>query len=155
MATLRLSSHNSARFEDMATAKPPFKDPDVKARFASFPPPARRGLLALRRLIFETAETTPGVGALEETLKWGQPAYLTPETKSGSTIRLGLPKQGGFALYTHCQTTILSDFRSLFPDDFVYEGNRAVHFQDGETPSPEKLTLLIRFALTYHLKQRA
>lgn len=139
----------------MTAAKPPFKDPDVEARFASFPQPARRGLLALRRLIFETAETTPGVGALEETLKWGQPAYLTRETKSGSTIRLGLPKQGGFALYTHCQTTILSDFRSLFPDDFVYEGNRAIHFQDGEEPSPEKLTLLIRLALTYHLKRRA
>ncbi len=141
--------------ENMAEAKPPFKDPDVKAKFASFPEPARTGLVTLRNLIFETAETTPKVGALEEALKWGQPAYLTPETKSGSTIRLGLPKQGGFAIYTHCQTTILSDFRSIFPDDFVYEGNRAIHFKDGEVLSLEKLRLLIRWALTYHLKRRA
>ncbi len=135
-------------------AKPPFEDPDVEARFRSFPEPARRGLLTLRGLIFETAESTPEVGALEETLKWGQPAYLTPQTGSGSTIRLGLPKQGGFAIYTHCQTTILSDFRSLFPDDFAYEGNRAVRFKDGEALPLDKLRLLIHRALTYHLKRR-
>jgi len=138
----------------MAEAKPPFKDPDVEAKFASFPEPARTGLLTLRSLIFETAETTLNVGALEETLKWGQPAYLTPETKSGSTIRLGLPKRGGFAIYTHCQTTILSDFRSIFPDDFAYEENRAIHFKDSEALSLEKLRLLIHSALTYHLKRR-
>ena len=135
-------------------AEPPFKDPDVAARFASFPDPTRQGLLTLRRLIYETAETTPKVGRLEETLKWGQPAYLTPHSKSGSTIRLGLPKCGGFAIYTHCQTSILADFRTQFPDDFVYEGNRAIHFRDGEALPLEKLRLLVRHALTYHLKRR-
>lgn len=138
----------------MTKAKPPFKDPAVEATFAGFPPRSRRGLLTLRRLIFETAVATPCVGALQETLKWGQPAYLTPETRSGSTIRLGLPKQGDFALYTHCQTSIIADFQSLFPDDFVYEGNRALLFEDGEALPLEKLRLLIRGALTYHLKQR-
>lgn len=138
----------------MIEAKPPFEDPDVETKFAWFPEPARAGLLTLRSLIFETAETTPGVGELEETLKWGQPAYLTPETKSGSTIRLGLPKQGGFAIYTHCRTTIIPDFQSIFPDDFVYEGNRAIHFEDSEALPLEKLRLLIRSALTYHLKRR-
>ncbi|WP_420347196.1 DUF1801 domain-containing protein [Pelagibius sp.] len=137
------------------TGKPPFKDRNVEAAFAAFPQPARRGLLALRALIFETAAATPGVGALEETLKWGQPAYLTPETKAGSTLRLGLPKDGGFALYAHCQTTIVSDFRSLFPDAFAYEGNRAVRFDEGAALPREELTLLIRSALTYHLKKRA
>ena len=110
--------------------------------------------MTLRDLIFETAEKTPGVGALDETLKWSQPAYLTSETKSGSTIRLGLPKQGGFAIYTHCQTSILSDFRNVFPDDFVYDGNRAIQFREGEAPASETLELLIRNALTYHLNRR-
>ena len=136
----------------MTHALPPFESPAVAAAYESFPAPEREGMLALRRLIFETAAETPGVGVLEETLKWGQPAYLTPDTKAGSTIRLGLPKQGGFALYTHCQTTLIGDFRSLFPDDFQYEGNRAVHFKAG-TPLPlDQLRLLIRSALTYHLK---
>lgn len=132
-------------------ANPPFKDSSVEAMFNAFPQPARTGLLALRSLIFETAAVTPDVGALQETLKWGQPAYLTPQTKSGSTIRLGLPKIGGFAIYTHCQTTILSDFQIMFPDDFVYEGNRAIQFKDSDALALDKLRMLIRSALTYHL----
>lgn len=136
-------------------AKPPFEDSEVEARFASFPEAARRGLLTLRGLIFETAAANPEVGALAETLKWGQPAYLTPETRSGSTLRLGLPRQGGFAIYTHCQTTILSEFRDLFPDDFVYEGNRAIHFAEGAALPLDQLRLLVHRALTYHLERRA
>jgi len=67
----------------------PFDDPNVARRFASFPQDLRAPLLDLREMIFDIAQKTPGVGAIEETLKWGQPAYLTPVTKSGSTIRLG------------------------------------------------------------------
>ena len=136
----------------MTHARPPFENPAVAAAYESFPAPQREGLLTVRRLIFETAAETPGVGTLEETLKWGQPAYLTPKTRSGSTIRLGLPKQGGFALYAHCQTTIIPDFRNLFPDEFDYEGNRAVHFKDAASLSLDPLRLLVRSALTYHLK---
>ena len=136
----------------MTHAIPPFGNPAVAATYESFPPPLREGLLTVRKLIFETAAETPGVGTLEETVKWGQPAYLTPETKSGSTIRLGLPKQGGFALYAHCQTTIIPDFRNLFPDEFHYEGNRAVHFKEGALLPLDPLRLLVRSALTYHLK---
>lgn len=83
----------------------------------------------------------------------GQPAYLT-QTKSGSTIRLGLPKTGGFAIYTHCQTSIIPEFRSLFPDDYAYEGTRAVHFGSASELDPDQLSLLIRSALTYHQKRR-
>ena len=133
---------------------PPFQSALVAEKFASFPTATRDGLLALRHLIFETAEATPGVGALEETLKWGQPAYLTPQTKSGSTLRLGRPKHGGFALYTHCQTTLLSEFKALFPVEFDYEGVRAIRFKDGEPIPLDKLRLLVSRALTYHLKPR-
>jgi hypothetical protein len=134
-------------------ASPPFQDTAVAEKFATFPEPARTQLLNLRRLIFETAAALPEVGKLEETLKWGQPAYLTPQTKSGSTIRLGLPKQGGFALYAHCQTTILSEFQSIFPHDFSYEGNRAVLFTADKKVDLEKVRLLVHRALTYHLKR--
>ncbi len=129
----------------------PFDDPKVASVFDNFPKADRKGLLKLRALIFETAAQTRGVGQLNETLKWGQPAYLTPVSKSGSTIRLGLPKTGGFAIYTNCQTTILSEFQHLFPDGFSYEGNRAIHFDPGDELPLDKLELLIRRALTYHL----
>ena len=127
---------------------PPFQSSAVEAAFDAFPEPARGNLLALRNLIFEVAAETPGVGAIEETLKWGQPAYLTSDTKSGTTIRLGVPKTGGSALFTHCQTTVMSDFRTLFPGEFAFDGNRAVLFD--APPDIEKVRLLIRHALTYH-----
>ena len=47
----------------------------VEAVFRAYPKPVKAKLLALRRLIFDTARATEGVGALEETLKWGQPSY--------------------------------------------------------------------------------
>ena len=131
---------------------PTFDDPNVERIFESFPEDARKGLLKLRELIFEVAARTKGVGRVEETLKWGQPAYLTSTSKSGSTIRLGRPKQGGYAIYTHCQTSILSEFRAIFPDDFTYEGNRAIHFQSEVELPLDKLAWLIKRALTYHLK---
>lgn len=129
-----------------------FADKRVEAVFDSVNTTQKQGLLRLRELILTTAANTSGVGPIQETLKWGQPAYLTAETKAGSTIRLGLPKTGGFAIYTHCQTSILSEFQTMFPDEFVFEGNRAIHFAEDEDLSVDKLELLVRRALTYHLK---
>ncbi len=45
-------------------------------------------LLFLRELIYDTAARIEGVGPLEEALKWGQPSFLTSESKSGSLIRV-------------------------------------------------------------------
>jgi len=70
----------------------PFQNPAVAEVFAVCPPGMRRKLLALRRLIFETAAKIDGVGEIEETLKWGEPAYLMAETRSGSTVRVGWNK---------------------------------------------------------------
>jgi hypothetical protein len=61
----------------------------VAAAFSIFPAGVRARLLEVRELIFETAADIKGVGPLTETLKWGEPAYLTQATGSGSTIRLG------------------------------------------------------------------
>ncbi|MCK0139851.1 DUF1801 domain-containing protein [Aliiroseovarius sp. F47248L] len=136
----------------MPDTSPPFPNTAVADVFASFPEDAHSGLLTFRNLIFATANETSGVGRIEETLKWGQPAYLTPDSKSGTTIRLGVPKSGGFAVYVHCQTTLISEFRSLFPDDFAYDGNRAILFEEGQALPVDPLRLFIKNALTYHLK---
>ena len=55
----------------------PFDNAAVAQAFAAYPPAMRRKLLALRELIFKTAASTKGVGKLEETLRWGEPAYIT------------------------------------------------------------------------------
>ena len=55
----------------------PFANAQVAAVFASYPPRVRKLAMYLRRIILDTAAATEGVGELEETLKWGEPAYLT------------------------------------------------------------------------------
>jgi hypothetical protein len=133
-----------------------FSDPAVEAVFAAYPGPVRAKLLALRRLIFETARRTAGVGRLEETLKWGQPSYLTPETKSGSTIRIDQlkPAAGGYAVYFHCQTDLVETFRELYPTEFSYGGNRSILLNaDQNVPEPA-LRHCVALALTYHRNKR-
>ena len=63
--------------------RPAFSNQDVRSAFDAMPEPARAALLLIRDLIFATAAATEAVGPLEETRKWGQPAYLTPATRSG------------------------------------------------------------------------
>ncbi|MDB5799854.1 MAG: hypothetical protein JWL63_793 [Rhodocyclales bacterium] len=130
----------------------PFGNAAVARTFESYPPGVREKLLALRKLIFETAASTPGVGTLEETLKWGEPAYLTSETKSGSTVRVGWkhsnPSQ--YCMYFHCQTNLVETFRTLFPNDFTFEGNRAIVFRESDVVPTDSLSFCIAAALTYH-----
>lgn len=139
------------------TAQPEFQTSDVEAVFNAYPPAVREKLLGLRRLIFDTALATEGVGPLQETLKWGQPSYLTARTKTGTTIRIdhvgSVP--GRFAMYVHCQTNLVATFRELYPDVLSYEGDRAIVFdRDDEIPE-EILRHCIALALTYHLRKRA
>ncbi len=67
---------------------PGIKNPNVAAVFKAYPSKARTKLMFLRKLIIETAAATDGAGEIEETLKWGEPSYLTSKTKSGSSIRI-------------------------------------------------------------------
>ncbi|KZY39690.1 hypothetical protein A3731_13150 [Roseovarius sp. HI0049] len=117
-----------------------------------YPPEARDGVLALRRLIFDVARGLPEIGPLDETLKWGQPAYLPRTPRTGSTLRAGLHKDAQFALFAHCQTTIISSYARAFPGWDRLDGNRAVLFDAPGQIEPERLSYLVRHALTYHLR---
>ncbi|KAJ55242.1 hypothetical protein ACMU_15925 [Actibacterium mucosum KCTC 23349] len=113
---------------------------------------AQAGLDQLRALILSTAAEMPEVGAIEETTKWGQPSFAPTRPRTGTPLRLGQPKEGGFAIYAHCATSVISDFQALFPDEFRYDGNRAVLFDTPGDIQPDKLRLLITAALRYHLR---
>jgi hypothetical protein len=130
---------------------------EVAQAFAAYPPPMRRKLLALRRLILDTAAATPGVGEIEEMLKWGEPAYLTSASKSGSTIRLGPVKSSPsqYALYFNCKTTLVDTFRTLFPVELHYEGNRAIVLEAADALPRDALAFCITAALTYHRRKSA
>lgn len=135
----------------------PFSSTSVARVFAKYPEQVRGSMLELRELVFQTAANTQGVGPIEEALKWGEPAYITSVTKSGSTVRMdwkpSKPEQ--FALYFHCQTNLVETFRTLFPQDFEFVGNRALVFKVGEPIPTDAVAFCLSASLTYHLRRKA
>jgi hypothetical protein len=134
----------------------PFQNSAVKEVFDAYPAPMRLKLMVLRQLIFDTAARTEGVGELEEALKWGEPAYLTSQSKSGSTVRFAYsPKRPlQYAMYFNCQTTLVDTFRTVFPSDFQFDGNRALVFKQADRLPKKELAWCIAEALTYHQRQQ-
>ena len=132
-----------------------FSDSAVASVFKAYPPGLRVKLMALRELVFDTAEKTAGVGRLSETLKWGQPSYLTEETGSGTTVRIDRLKTGdGYAVYFHCQSGLVGQFRELYPGTFKYEGKRAILFDTADRPPNRELAHCIALALTHHSRKK-
>lgn len=131
--------------------------PDVAITFDSYPLGARKKLMTLRELIFDVAAKTNGVGELEESLKWGEPAYVTAESKSGSTIRIAWKKARPtqYAMYFNCQTTLVDSFKTIFPTAFKFEGNRALVFDESDEVPVAALRICVEMALTYHSKSHA
>ena len=121
----------------------------VKEKFASYPEFVQDKMYTLRNLLIETARELDDVEELEETLKWGEPSYIT---KHGSTIRMdwkaSSPDQ--YAMYFHCQTRLVETFRELYPDTFTFDGNRAVLFSCMDDVAVDELKHCISIALNYH-----
>lgn len=133
-----------------------FADDNVEAVFDGYPTGVRARLLELRALIFETAQCTDGVGALDETLKWGQPSYLTAQTKSGTTVRIDRvkAKEGKYAAYFHCQSGLVPLFRELYDNELSFEGQRAIVFDINEPLPEDAVRHCVALALTHHLRKK-
>lgn len=132
------------------------ENPEVAEVFAAYPKDIKTKLMFLRQLIFDVASKTEGVGELEETLKWGQPSYLTTQSKSGSLIRIDQIKlhKGKYAMYFHCQTTLVDTFKEMYRGTFEFAGNRSIIFSENDNVPVEELSHCISMALTYHLNKR-
>lgn len=126
-------------------------NPDVLSVIDSYSDEVRAAILKLRSLIVETANTSDAVGTLEETLKWGQPSYLTIRPKSGTTVRIDRDTSdaGDYALYVNCQSSLVSEWRGLFPD-MTFGGDRSVHFRLDTALPEDDVRQMILMALTYH-----
>ena len=139
------------------TKIPDFPIPsEVEVVFDSYPNEIRSKLLFLRGLIYETAVSITNLGKIEETLKWGEPSYLTPQSKLGSTIRLGWkasnPEQ--YSIFFKCTANLVPAFQEKFPQTFNLGGKRSIDFDiDTEVPITE-LKQCIALALTYHRNKK-
>ncbi len=125
---------------------------EVEEVFNSYPKHMRQKLMSLRQLVLDTSSESEEIGALEETLKWGEPSYLT---KSGSTIRMGWKKStpDQFALYFHCKTKLIDTFKELYSDKLKFAGNRAIVFHLSDEIPIDQVKHCIFLSLTYHRRK--
>ncbi|AOM39841.1 DUF1801 domain-containing protein [Xenorhabdus hominickii] len=130
-----------------------FQSNAVHSVFNHYPERYKKLLLTLRALIFDVASKTEGVGSMTETLKWGQPSYLTLETGSGTTIRLDRFGDSHVAIFFHCQTTLVDTFRTLFPE-LNYSKNRAIVLDPKADLPTDELSICIEMSLTYKLRKK-
>ena len=124
-------------------------DPRVNDVFANYPDFVRDKLQHLRELVIETAEETEGVAVLEETLKWGEPSFVT---KNGSTLRMDWKEKtpDQYAMYFQCTSRLVNTFRLVFDHKFQYEGKRAIVFELNQKIPELELKECIKASLTYH-----
>jgi hypothetical protein len=125
------------------------RNPKVKGVFNNYPDLVKLQMLHLRELVLSAATEVEGLEQLEETLKWGEPSYLT---KYGSTVRIDwkakTPEQ--YAIYFKCTSLLVPTFKALYKNKFNFEGNRAIVFKLNEKIPEAELKHCISMALTYH-----
>jgi len=124
-------------------------NPEVEAVFNNYPEQVREKMLKLRRLILETANEEEHILEIEETLKWGEPAYLT---KTGSTIRIDWKEKNPdqYAIYFKCTSKLVPTFKALYSDFFTFEGNRAIVFKMNDRIPEIEVKNCIATGLSYH-----
>ena len=111
----------------------------------NWPANAQKKARVLRELIY----TCAGEREVEESLKWGEPSYVTAK---GSAVRIGWKKSSPdtINLYFNCQSKLVDTFKEVYPDDLTFEGNRAILLPlQGKLPD-KTLKHCLSLALDYH-----
>jgi len=120
----------------------------VKQKFETYPSNIKQKLLVLRETILLIAGEL-SLMDLQETLKWGEPSYMT---KRGSTIRFDWkekhPQQ--FCIYFNCKTSLVNTFKELYSDTLKFDGNRAIVIDINESIAWAELKHCIKLSLRYH-----
>lgn len=125
-------------------------DPRVNAIFENYPDFVRDKMQYLRELVIETAGEMENTKGLEETLKWGEPSFVT---KNGSTLRMDWKEKypDQYAIYFQCTSRLVDTFRLIYDQKFQFEGKRAIVFRLNQKIPELELKECIKAALRYHL----
>lgn len=124
-------------------------DPRVDSVFANYPDFVRDKMQYLRKLVIEMAEEMKDVTVLEETLKWGEPSFIT---KNGSTLRMDWKEKtpDQYAMYFQCTSRLIDTFRLTYDHKFQFEGKRAIVFRLNQKIPELELKECVKASLNYH-----
>lgn len=122
---------------------------EVKKVFDAYPKNVKPKILNLRALIIDSTDELGNIYELVETLKWGEPSYLT---KKGSTIRIDWKTKTPdyYAMYFKCTSKLIPTFRKAFPNIFNFSGTRAIIFDINDKIPKIELKKCIKAGLQYH-----
>ena len=120
----------------------------VKDKFSLFTEEARIKLMEIRSAIFELADEE-GIGEITETLKWGEPSYLS---EYGSTVRLGWHSKhpNHISVYFNCHAVLIETFKEVYAGQFNFVGNREIRLPLSESIPFPQLMSCISMSLRYH-----
>lgn len=123
-------------------------DASVDKVINSWPLVSQEAVLCVREWIFEIANDEQ-LGRIDETLKWGEPAYLATH---GSTIRIAWKKKTPDQLFIffNCNSTLVETFRELYSYDLVFDGNRAIVLDLNTEANTVVIKHCLSMALNYH-----
>ncbi|WP_438786601.1 DUF1801 domain-containing protein [Enterococcus sp. DIV0756] len=121
---------------------------DIQTFYPTYSAQEKQKLIELQNLIHEIAGESDI--QLVESAKWGQLSFATP---NGTPIRIDRFSDTQVALFVHCQTHLIDDWKSLFSESLSFSKNRAILFQLDESLPEEPLKICIDQAFHYHVKK--
>ena len=130
--------------------------PSLTNVFESWSPSAQK-TAQLCRDLFVDAAVRLDTGPLEESLKWGQPAWRPRRPRTGSTLRMGWDAAAPdeLALFVDCKTDLAARMREVYPALTSNDGRRRIGVSLS-TPLPEQaIAHLAEMTFSYHRAKRS
>ena len=129
--------------------------PDILARIETRPAAAQAHFVALRGIVHDVAASAD-VGPLDESLKWGQPAWRPKRARTGTTLRVDwVPATADrLGVFVDCKTDLAAQMDHRFPGRFHNDGRRALGFDLDHPLDADAAWQLAHLALTYHRAKR-
>lgn len=125
------------------------------SKVARWPEPAQQALWHCRSVFHKVADDAD-VGALDETLKWGQPSWRPTKPRTGSTLRMDWnPKfPDRLSLFVDCKTDLAARMKDMYPNLPENDGQRHLAI-DLTAPLPDQaIAHLADLTFTYHRAKR-
>lgn len=129
--------------------------PDILKHTETWPTAAQAQFQEVRCIVYDVALASD-IGPLDESLKWGQPAWRPKRPRIGSTLRVNWSPQSSTQLcaFVDCKTDLAAQMDVRFPGQFANDGRRALAF-DLQTPLDHTaIWQLAHLTLTYHRAKR-
>ncbi|MEM7520466.1 MAG: hypothetical protein AAF307_05460 [Pseudomonadota bacterium] len=127
----------------------------VLTRLRSWPDAARAAFQTCRAIFHAVADEAK-LGALEESLKWGQPAWRPKRPRTGATLRMSwdpaTPEH--LLLFVDCKTDLAARMQHLYPDLPVNDGRRQMAVSLEQALPSQALRHLAEMTFAYHLDRR-